>query len=299
MNRNLVFGLVAVFFILGAGWFGYGVQRDTRNYRAVKDAYAEKMNYKQRLTDFAEWFGEDDRVEEKGQDAEVVKVEMGRNLRSAHLQAGLWVLWAALFLVFSRWYTRKFADSGWFKMGLLLVALACLFPGLTAPMLEISAYENDLKIPIKIKTSFFSLDIDKTQVFDGEMYFYYQSKSVIELIGLLFRQQNWVVGVSILLFSVVIPTGKTSLLLWSIVARKTPRNRALKWLMLKAGKWSMADVFVAGVFLAFLAFNNMQTGIATQSSILPGMYFFLAYVVLSVSVSGLETKFADPSLVVP
>ncbi len=289
MNRNLTFVLVSALFLSGAGWLGYGVQHHTRNYRAAKDAYAEKMNYKQRLTDFTEWFGGEKEEEIAGPDAEVIRGEMRRDIQMAYAQGGLWGGYAAFFLFFSWWYARRRANFLWLRMGLLLVALACLFPGLTAPMLEISAYENDLKIPIKLKTSFFSLDIDKTQVFDGEMYFYYQSKSVIELIALLLRQHNWVVGISILLFSVVIPAGKTTLLLWSIAAKKAPRNRVLNWLMLKAGKWSMADVFVAGVFLAFLAFNNMQTGIATQSSILPGMYFFLAYVLLSVGGAGLET----------
>ncbi|MCB0611508.1 MAG: paraquat-inducible protein A, partial [Lewinella sp.] len=81
----------------------------------------------------------------------------------------------------------------------------------------------------------------------------------------------------------------TGLSIWSALSRRMPKSGLLRWLMLRAGKWSMADVFVVAVFLAFLAFNNMQAGIETQSRILPGMYFFMAYVLIAVGVSSLMT----------
>lgn len=50
----------------------------------------------------------------------------------------------------------------------------------------------------------------------------------------------------------------------------------------KLGKWSMADVFVASVFLAFFSFSNMSLGVETGSSALIGLYFFVAFVVFSI-----------------
>jgi hypothetical protein len=48
----------------------------------------------------------------------------------------------------------------------------------------------------------------------------------------------------------------------------------------------MADVFVVGCFLAYLSFYNMKPGntdkIDTEVSTLAGMYYFLAYCVLSI-----------------
>ena len=44
----------------------------------------------------------------------------------------------------------------------------------------------------------------------------------------------------------------------------------------------MADVFVAAIFLSFLAFNNMQMGIQTDSNVLWGLYYFLAYCILAI-----------------
>ena len=47
-------------------------------------------------------------------------------------------------------------------------------------------------------------------------------------------------------------------------------------------KWSMADVFVVGLFLAFLSFANMSTGVDMGSDILFGLYYFAGYVVISI-----------------
>ncbi len=288
MAQKWTFSFVALIFLTGSGWLGYGVQQHIRAYRAAREAYAEKMDYKRRLADLAAWFG-DGKDKSDEAELETLKAEMENASSKAGMLAVFWGVVAVIFAIFSWLFARRAGNTVWLKTGLLLIALACLYPGLSAPMLEISAYEQNLEIPIKLKTSFFSLDIDKTQVFEGEMYFYYQSKSVLELIGLLFRQHNWLVGVSILLFSVLIPVGKTGLSIWSALSRRMPKSGLLRWLMLRAGKWSMADVFVVAVFLAFLAFNNMQAGIETQSRILPGMYFFMAYVLIAVGVSSLMT----------
>ena len=52
----------------------------------------------------------------------------------------------------------------------------------------------------------------------------------------------------------------------------------------------MADVFVAAIFLAMLAFNSMQTGIELETASLMGIYFFLAYCILSLLSSSFLKK---------
>ena len=104
-----------------------------------------------------------------------------------------------------------------------------LFLGIFTPMLEISASNTDLEIPIAFDINTISSPIKKglqflddltgletakstipselktTIQFKGKMYFYYQSKSIYQLIQLLFKDKNWLVGISILLFSILIP----------------------------------------------------------------------------------------------
>ena len=67
--------------------------------------------------------------------------------------------------------------------------------------------------------------------------------------------------------------------------RPASGNRTLSFFVEKSGKWSMADVFVVAVFLAYLAFSNIQSGIQTESNTLPGLYFFLSYCLLSIMAS--------------
>jgi hypothetical protein len=44
----------------------------------------------------------------------------------------------------------------------------------------------------------------------------------------------------------------------------------------------MADVFVVANILAFLSFQNMSTGIDTETNVLFGLYFFAGFVILSI-----------------
>lgn len=55
------------------------------------------------------------------------------------------------------------------------------------------------------------------------------------------------------------------------------------------GKWSMADVFISAMFLAVFSFTNMNEGVETGSATLIGMYFFLAFAILSIF-SGIALK---------
>ncbi|MNN99281.1 Paraquat-inducible protein A [compost metagenome] len=48
------------------------------------------------------------------------------------------------------------------------------------------------------------------------------------------------------------------------------------------GKWSMVDVFVVAVFLVYLTANK---GDVSRAEVEVGLYFFLAYVILSMLVS--------------
>lgn len=290
--------------ILSIG-FSYQIIDLSQRYKNQKEIYAADLNYRNRSLDPDEWLNQ-----EKTQ----IKLDQA-NVRLEELSKlqGQIERWAVFFLSLVFFYlglvvgfSRKTKESKLLVLGFILAALACLPVGLGAPMLEIGAFERNLnlgQIPISANVMGFNVNVEVAQSFAGDMYFYYQSKSVLELIGLLFQQQNWVVGLSILLFSVLFPVlkiGATFALVMrrqslrltamnnqqgdanvSLVASIGARNSWLAFFVEKAGKWSMADVFVVAVFLAFLAFSNMQVGINTDSRVLVGLYFFLGYCLLS------------------
>lgn len=277
MPSSKSFLLLTALFLIMAAAISFQTIRQAKRYQHERETYTAARHFEERLLDFNEWF------KENGQEGnQSLATEQAEQIAAPRRRANYWSLGFALLALLYIGLSFRLYDSRSASAAIIVSALACLFTGLAAPMLEIAAYQRDLSIPIKIKTGFLSLDLDYTQHFPGEMYFYYQSKSVLELIGLLFRQNNLVVGLSILLFSVLIPIIKNSLGLVSLFRERMPPSGLLHWFLLRSGKWSMADVFVVAIFLGFLAFNNMQTGVQTESNILIGLYFFLAYALLAI-----------------
>lgn len=277
MPSSKSFLLLTVFFITMAAIISLQTIRQAKRYQKEREAYTAVLHFEKRLLDFNEWF-DGDGWDKKQESIASRESELERPRRLANY----WSLGFGLVALIYLGVSFRFSDPRSGTAAIIITALACLITGLAAPMLEIAAYQRDLSIPLKIKTGFFSLDLDYTQHFPGDMYFYYQSKSVVELIGLLFRQNNLVVGLSILIFSVLIPIVKNSLGLVSLFRGYLPPSGLLNWFLLRSGKWSMADVFVVAIFLGFLAFNNMQTGVQTDSQILTGLYFFLSYALLAI-----------------
>ncbi len=276
-----LFGMGSVLFLILATFLSTQIVIKTQAYKNAREIYAQQLNYEKRLLDFEEWIQED-AGKKKQEIAEANLQQAIDNNGNAQWATLSLIVLAGCYLFFVLVLDRKTHYAPAIPGGLILLGLACLQVGLFAPMLEIGAFQRDLSIPIKIDTGLFSINLDRTATFHGDLYFYYQSKSVVELIGLLFRQNNFVVGGSILLFSVLFPLSKITLTLLHLFQRQWTQGKWMQFLLHKAGKWSMADVFVVAIFLAFLAFNNMQTGLQTETNVLIGLYFFFAYVILSI-----------------
>lgn len=207
---------------------------------------------------------------------------------------------------------------------LLTVSMVYLYIGIYAPLLEIHAYDEDLEIPIVIKfdemakwgdeyinkgsdyleswSSYFGYDIeipeyhaleflvdgyqyDHSVVFEGKMYYYFQSKSVDSIIQLLYSDGNQAIASAILAFSVIFPVLKLLISLLLVYWDKARKSKILTAFLSLIGKWSMADIFVAAIFLAFFSFHSMNVGIQTSSETLIGLYFFFGYAIISILAS--------------
>ena len=129
--------------------------------------------------------------------------------------------------------------------------------------------------------------IDK--VFQGRTYFYYQNKGVFDIIGILVEAKNYIVAVCIGLFSFIIPCIKlsASLLLLLFPSFATKKTQGILGFI---SKWSMADVFVVGAFLSYLSFSNMSPGVDVEANVVFGLFFFLAYVVISIFLGSILKK---------
>lgn len=129
------------------------------------------------------------------------------------------------------------------------ICLAFLLLGLIVPMIEIDARIVEINISI----------IGEAVTFTDQVLFY-KSKSILEMIYLMFQQSGLdllLVGIMILTFSVLFPLSK---LIASIVASFNPKkqsNKIIKFLVFKTGKWSMADVMVVAIFMAYIGFSGI------------------------------------------
>ena len=140
-------------------------------------------------------------------------------------------------------------EKPFFVMSVLL-ALVTLLAGLASPMMEIDA---------RIQRVDFIL-LGEQLRFDDQVLFY-QSKSIMQVVHTLFANHapdSLFVGALILLFSIVLPISKliaTQLVLLGN-ARDKPR-KVLEFIAFKTSKWSMADVLVVAIFMAYVGFKSI------------------------------------------
>lgn len=119
------------------------------------------------------------------------------------------------------------------------------------------------------------------KVFPGFTYFYYQNKGIMDVISLLWKSGNKPVAIAIGTFSIIVPTIK---LLFTLLILILPVRglKRLRKILSYIAKWSMADVFVVGAFLAYLSFANMSPGVEMDAKVLFGLYYFGGYVIISI-----------------
>ena len=287
MNAKRLFILISVGTGIVMLWLNSQVIQHTLDYKNTKIDYADEVNFRARILDPDEWTkgkGAKERIEKASQ--------LGVEFEDSRLQSRKWgiivlAVMGGYFLITLIWYLRERSESI-LLIGLFTLSLLCLEVGLFAPMLEIAAYEQEVDLgDLPVKANVFGRTVELTidQVFEGDMFFYYQSKSVVELIQTLFEQNNYVVGISLTVFSILFPVSKLLLIIGILFIPGLWKSKFVSNFVAYSGKWSMADVFVVAMFLGFLALDNLQVGIPTESKILIGLYFFLAYCILSISAS--------------
>ena len=168
---------------------------------------------------------------------------------------------------------------------IFLVVFVFLVGGISIPMINIEA---------KISRITFEL-LGENIVFENQVLFF-QSKSILDVVWILISTWKFdmvIVGIMIFTFSVLFPFTKMAC---SIVTIQNPAKYInIKWISFftfKSGKWSMADVFVVALFMAFIGFNgiikdqlnhlsstNEYLEILTTNgtSLQPGFYLFLFF----------------------
>ncbi len=183
--------------------------------------------------------------------------------------------------------------------GVLLIVCAyfLLLPGLTQPMLSVSGTVEKIKL-VEVGKELIkdspntpsmvnnlvdmvveSLDVQGTvQAFD-------KTRSILATAQELQANGHLPVAILIVLFSVVVPLIKALILLAMLLPVSVSLRRGLLWISNAISKWSMADVFVIAIFIAFLAGNGIEESrglVDFEASLGVGFWYFLSYCLLSI-----------------
>jgi hypothetical protein len=174
----------------------------------------------------------------------------------------------------------------------ILFSFLLLFLGVTLPMIEIDARISEISFTF----------LEENISFTNQVLFY-KSKSIYEVVTLMMAQHKFdlmTVGILIFLFSVLFPVFKLLSTSVYLMSSKLKKNKIIQFFIFKTGKWSMADVFVIAIIMAFIGFEGIISEQLNQlstlgesidilttnnSSILFGFYAFTAFVIVSLLLS--------------
>jgi uncharacterized paraquat-inducible protein A len=165
--------------------------------------------------------------------------------------------------------------------------------GVTTPMIDMEAKISHLSFVL----------FDHPVNFENQI-LYFQSKSILDVFWVMITHKEIkmkLVGILVVGFSIVFPILKM-LSCWAYYYNfyRARQNKIIHFFVVHSGKWSMADVLVVAIFMAFIgfngivnsqlgsmdeAYNNLELITTNGTNLQPGFYIFLAYVILAMFLS--------------
>jgi len=193
-------------------------------------------------------------------------------------------------LVFSLAVIKRFKQR---ELAIIIAtAFLPLLLGVLLPMIEIDARIAEMRFQL----------LGEPVAFTDQVIFY-KSKSILEVVALMAEQGKpdlLAVGFLVLAFSVLFPFTKLVSSYIYVFNTKSRKRKFLNFMIFKTGKWSMADVMVVAIFMAYIGFSGIvseQLGqldsltknadilTTNQSSLETGFFMFSAFVLLSLVIS--------------
>jgi hypothetical protein len=200
-----------------------------------------------------------------------------------------------------------------FPTVLFILSIVLLIPGITQPLMTIKATVNKQEM-LSLATNAL-LPPDKGNNFvqnmlqsvlqqinvEGTVDVFESTRSLLETMSELISHDHVIVGLLIGLFGVIIPVIKIMLTLIALFLNSPADKDRLLNINSLLSKWSMSDVFVMAIIVAFMTINaNKQSVGAVQMSATlgSGFYFFAAYCLLAIAAAQLLARRSklDPAL---
>ncbi len=169
-----------------------------------------------------------------------------------------------------------------------------LVGGVTMPMIDMEAKISEMKFVL----------LDHEVLFHNQV-LYFQSKSILDVFWIMITHsaiEMKLVGILMVGFSIFFPFVKMlSSLVYFYDLKGHGKHGVVTFFVLKSGKWSMADVLVVAIFMAYIGFNGIITSqfgnlnttsqdlvilTTNGTSLQPGYYLFLSYTLFALFMSG-------------
>ena len=233
-------------------------------------------------------------------DIEAARIKLNEQIAVKHgliiKEAGLLIMLSVILFALSGFSKVPLTPSRYIFLILSLVTL--LIAGVTTPTIDMEATISQMNFMLMGHPIHFENQV-----------LYFQSKSILDVFWIMITHkdiQMKLVGILLITFSIVFPLLKiVSSLGYYFNFHQAKENAVIKFFVLKSGKWSMADVMVVAIFMAYIGFNGIissQLGhlssadqelviLTTNATALqPGYYLFLTYTLLALILSGFLTR---------
>ena len=146
------------------------------------------------------------------------------------------------------WRALQHGRLGW-AMTLLGIS-ALMAAGVLCPMLNVEARISEL-----------TLELMGERIVFVDQVLYFQSKSVLDIVWLMLQDGDLgaaAVGIAVMTFSVLFPLTKLMAALSLLGPQPAVHAPVRRFFALKSAKWSMADVMVVAIIMAYLGFDGLM-----------------------------------------
>jgi hypothetical protein len=180
---------------------------------------------------------------------------------------------------------------------LMLVAIGFLIPGITQPFFSLTGtVDKAALVDLGMETlasdpsvPAFMVSVTRQLVSQldvtGELPAFEKTRSIVGTVQELYLADERLVATLIALFSIVVPVLKCLLMLVTAMSKQTEAIQIADRIKQAISKWSMADVFVVAIIVAFLAGNatqQIEQLFSLDAQFMSGFYYFLSYCILSI-----------------
>ncbi len=259
--KTKIYSLLLTTILIVMVFFGNKAYQAAKSYETVTASLVKEMSAKELATFKLKTL------------AETFSLGLYENDKKSHIET--FKETALLYKAESQKYTLYF-------MALLLVVLGSYFIVNVRTFTFFGAISAGITLLFGLTTPIMMVTIHKEVEYLGDVVLSFESKGVIGSVVKLYENGDIVVALVITLFSVLIPSIKVLSLAFVSLFMQSRFAHGLVMFFKMLGKWSMVDVFVVATFLVYL---TVDKGEISRAEVEVGLYFFLAYVIVSMLVS--------------